>query len=165
MRSLFPLRLGSIWARCVRCPLEGTGPFGPYRTRSPRLGLAGRSGAAAAVSLACRPAGENRPRRRTSLTGGSGGAEDAEAFAFGGGGLAAVEGDEFQGGGLVLGGDEGGADVEGVRGAKGVSADDALGVASDDVGRGHLGPALPGFEEVPPHERQLAGGGGLVATA
>jgi len=58
MRSLFPLRLGSIWARCVRCPLEGTGPFDPYRTRSPRLGLAGRSGAAAAVSLACRPAGE-----------------------------------------------------------------------------------------------------------
>jgi hypothetical protein len=65
----------------------------------------------------------------------------------------------------VLGGDEGGADVEGVGGAKGVRADDPLRVASDDVGGGDLGPALPRVQEVSPHEGELASGGRLVATS
>jgi hypothetical protein len=36
-RPLFPRRLGSIWGVDVRCHLEGTGPFDPYRTRPQRL--------------------------------------------------------------------------------------------------------------------------------
>src|SRR4029453_14841297 len=89
-------------------------------------------------------------------------AENVKAFAFGGCGLAAVEGDELEGAGLVLGSDEGGADVKGVGGPERVAAHDALGVTPDDVGRGHLGPALPRIQKVPPHQTQLAGRRGLV---
>ena len=91
--------------------------------------------------------------------------EDVEAFAFGGGGLAVVEGDELECAGLVLRGDESGADVERVRGSKRMRDHDALGVASDDIGRGHLGPALPRIEEMPPHQGQLTGRGGLAVAS
>src|SRR5438094_6299422 len=103
-------------ARCPS-PLGGNGSFRPppHPYPSPRPRQFTR--AASAICLARRQRASAvglAPPRSGWLRG----AEDAEAFAFGGGGLAAVEGDEFQGGGLVLGGDEGGADVEGVRGAK-----------------------------------------------
>ena len=75
-----------------------------------------------------------------------------EAFALGGGRLTAVEGDELERAGLVLCGDEGGADVERVSGAKRMRDHDALGVTPHDVGGGDLRPALPRVEEVPPHE-------------
>ena len=78
-----------------------------------------------------RPPRASRGRKQSGPAG-------VKAFALGGRGLAAVEGDELEGAGLVLGGDEGRADVERVGRPERVAAHDALGVTPDDIGRGHL---------------------------
>src|SRR4029450_8862642 len=83
--------------------------------------------------------------------------ENVKALALSSHRLAAVEGDELEGAGLVLGGDQGGADVEGVGGPHRVAAHDALGVTPDDVGRRHLGPALPRIQAKASHQTELTG--------
>ena len=124
-----------------------------------------RSGAAEAYRLVRRPLPHPHAHRPRSKAGKLVRAENLKAFAFSGRGLAAVERDELEGAGLVLGSDEGSADVKGVGGPERVAAHDALGVTPDDIGRGHLGPALPRIQKVAPHQTQLADRRGFVAAA
>src|SRR5258705_7533654 len=99
-----------------------------------------RKGAAEACRVVRRPLPPPTPTAPASAVGKLVRAEDVKAFALRGRGLAAVERDALEGAGLVLGGHEGGADVECVRRPERVTAHDALGLTPADIGPGHLRP-------------------------
>ena len=65
-------------------------------------------------------------------------AQDAEAFLFCRLGLAEVQRNEFQHRWMILRGDDGGADLKGVRRAKRVRLNDALRVTPNEIQGGHF---------------------------
>lgn len=91
--------------------------------------------------------------------------EHLQPLAFGGLGLLVVQRDELENRRMGPGNYQGGADLKGIRRAKRMRLDEALGMTPHELDRGHFRPALPGGQRLATRLPQVVGRPGLRTPA